>query len=566
MLKLKLKQIIEQSAATWSPLPRFDLERPKVKEHGEYATNLAMLLAKQARKKPQEVAQDIIDRLQDSEGILEKVSIAGAGFLNFVLKKSAWQKSLRELFSAGGKLGHASVGQDRKVVIEYVSANPTGPLHIGNARGGPLGDTLATLLHTVGYEVTREYYVNDVGGQIDKLGEAIDHYLSNPDGTASDATLQYKGAHIEELAQKVRDSLEIEKLGEGPARVHALGRFGIHEMMQEISRDCEEMGIRFDSWVSEKEILALKTQETLRRLEEAQVTLKKEGAAWFAPKTDDAPSEDFLADRESVLIRSDGRPTYFANDIAYHAQKYEQGFERLINVWGSNHHGHVPRLQAAMRSLGYDPKRIETVLYQYVRVKRGADVVKMSKRGGNFVTAREVLDEVGRDAFRFYLLMRAPESHLDFDLELATKQSQDNPVYYVQYAHARLCAIERKASEMGISPPSSETVNLSLLDLPEEIDLIRMIHEYPEEVLRSAEHLEPHRIPFYLLDLARLYQSYYSRAKEDDRYRVLVPGDVDTSQAKMYLCAALKLTLAQGLKLLGVSAPEAMEKEKSQDI
>jgi arginyl-tRNA synthetase len=269
-----------------------------------------------------------------------------------------------------------------------------------------------------------------------------------------------------------------------------------------------------------------------------------------------------------VLVRSDGRPTYFANDIAYHVGKYERGFDRIINIWGSNHHGHIPRMKASLQALGYDPAKLETVLYQYVRVKRGNEAVKMSKRGGNFVTAKEVLDEVGKDAFRFFLLTRAPESHLDFDLELAKKQSHDNPVYYVQYAHARIASIFRKWEEQGGLPLAYENADLSRLELPEEIRLIRLLHEYPDEVALAARRLEPHRIPFYLLELTRLFQAYYTKAREDPRYRVIGDlsrgdssrrSDIDTTRSKLYLCANLKRTIAGAWKLIGVSAPEAMQ-------
>ncbi|MBI3541240.1 MAG: arginine--tRNA ligase [Deltaproteobacteria bacterium] len=552
-MKQKLQKIVTEAAQTWAPLPPFEMERPKVREHGELATNLAMLLAKKAGLPPQKVAQQIMDHLKDEEGMIESVSMAGAGFLNFVLKKKFWQESLREIHGAGERFGCNHDGQGKKVNIEFVSANPTGPLHIGNARGGPLGDALASLLEASGYQVVREYYINDVGGQIDKLGASILYWIKNAGRDDVLPPEGYQGDYVKELAQEAVKTLgkKIENKKEEDL-LPILGRFGMDTLLKEIQRDCADMMIRFDSWVSERTLLVSKeTDKILEQLKEKKVTLEKEGAIWLAP------NDEFTKDRECVLVRSDGRPTYFANDITYHVQKYRAGFDRMINVWGSNHHGHVPRAKAANQCLGLDPEKIETVLYQYVRVKRGNEAVKMSKRGGNFVTAREVLDEVGKDAVRFFLLMRAPESHLDCGLERAKSQSQENPVYYVQYAYARLCAIERKALEQKIPPLNPQSVNLALLDLPEEIEMIRKIHEYPEEISRAAARLEPHRIPFYLVELAKMFQSYYTKAREDVRYRVL-STDVDTSHAKMYLCATLKQILAQGLKLLGVSAPEVM--------
>jgi len=544
-LKEKLKEILIRSARKWAPLPPFEVERPNIRAHGELSTNLVLVLAKSLKKNPRDLAQEIKDLIppEDREGIVEKIEVAGGGFLNFVLRKSAWQEALREV--EGDRFGTSREGEGKKALVELVSANPTGPLHIGNARGGPLGDVIASLLEATGYEVTREYYVNDVGGQIDKLGESLLERIEKGVSTG-----EYKGEYIDRLAEKAMDE-KIDKTAQ------ALGRFGVAQMTEEMKRDCENMGIRFNSWIHEKELLESgKTAQVLAALKKKKVTVEKEGALWLSSE------EEFLKDRESVLVRTDGRPTYFANDIAYHVDKLERGFDRILNIWGSNHHGHIPRLRAALKGLGDDPARIETVLYQFVRVKRGSEIVKMSKRGGTFITAREVLDEVGRDAFRFFLLMRTPASHLDFDLDLARRQSQENPVYYVQYAYARLCAIERKAAEMNL-PPFSKEANLERLELPEEIDLIQRVLEYPEEIRLAAARLEPQRIPFYLLELTKLFQSYYTKAKEDPCYRVL-GLDVDTSQAKRYLCAALKLTLSQGLKLLGISAPEVMEQTEKE--
>jgi arginyl-tRNA synthetase len=536
-------------------LPEWNLEPPKSRRHGDYATNLAFLLAPAAKKNPRQVAELLVAHLPASPGRIERVEIAGPGFINVFVADALRAEALGVILAEGGAYGRSEAGQGRRVQVEFVSANPTGPVHIGNARGGPLGDAIASLLEATGYAVIREFYLNDVGGQIDKLGRSIRHSLL--DKPASAEKIEYEGSYVDELAAKAASRLAGKIPEDVTEAERVLGRFGIDELTREIRQDCEDMGIRFDSWISEKQTLAMETQPVLDGLKAKGVTLEKEGAVWLAT------NDEFLQDRECVLVRSDSRPTYFANDIAYHVGKYRRGFDRIINVWGSNHHGHVPRVKAAVKSLGFDPDRIETVLYQYVRVKRGTEAVKMSKRAGNFVTAREVLDEAGRDAFRFLLLLRAPESHLDFDLKIATEKSAENPVYYVQYAHARLCSIERKAAESRIPLPD-ESADLSLLTLPEEIEMIRMIHEYPEEVARAAERLEPHRITFYLLELVKAFQAYYTRAKEDPRYRVL-SAQVDTSQAKLYLCRALKLAISQGLTLLGVSAPEVMVQEDQGD-
>lgn len=544
-MKEKIRKILEKSAQQWAPLPPFDIDRPKVKVHGELATNLAMVLSKEHRGKPLEIAREIIRNLADPEGIVESVQVAGAGFLNFVFKKKGWQESLHSVIREGDQFGRSDLYRGKKALVEFISANPTGPLHIGNARGGPLGDVIASLLEATGYQVTREYYVNDVGGQIEKMGKSLLSFIT---GKSEMGEPEYQGEYMKDIARAAEKTLGDQ------TSVEDYGRFGVGRMLGEIQEDCKEVGIQFDSWIHEKKDILDKseTAQVLEELKKKGVTVKKEGALWFAP------GDDYLKDRECVLEKSSGKPTYFANDIAYHVGKYKRGYDRIINVWGSNHHGHVPRIQAAVKSLGFDPQRLETVLYQFVRIKRGTEAVKMSKRGGTFVTAREVLDEVGRDAFRFFLLMRAAESHLDFDLELAKRHTQENPVYYVQYAHARLASLERKAVEMGIS--WNDSPPLERLELPEEIEMIRMIQEFPDEVERAATNREPHRIPFYLLEITKAFQAYYTRAKTDSRYRVL-SGDVDTSQAKLYLCRALKITISQGLKLLGISAPEVMTQD-----
>ncbi len=559
-VKQKLRAALEEAAAQYQPLPNFEIERAKIRAHGELSTNLAMILARQVKKNPQVVAQEIVANLEKEKSWIESISVAGGGFLNFVIKPELWQESLTAVLDKN--FGRADWGKSQKVVLEFVSANPTGPIHIGNARGGPLGDAIASLLQHVGFEVTREYYVNDVGGQIERLGESVLYWIQEKDnpeapGPAKDSNC-YQGEYVKDLAKLALETLgdKIPEQEDKADLIRVLGKFGINALLKQIKEDCDLMGITFDSWVYEKEILGSgKTEEILKELTQKGVTKKHEGALWLADN-----SNELLNDRECVLEKSDGRPTYFANDIAYHVEKYKKGYDRLINVWGSNHHGHVPRVQAAVQSLGYDPKKIETVLYQYVRVKRGNDAVKMSKRGGNFVLAREVLDEVGKDAFRFFLLMRAPESHLDFDLELAKSQSQENPVYYVQYAHARLASIAKKAAEQGIELKEGEKPNLQSLNLPEEFELIRLLLEYPEEITRAAQKFEPHRLSFYLLELAKSFQSYYSKAKTDERYKVL-SSDIDSTKAKLYFSKAIQLTLASGLQLLGVSAPNEMHHE-----
>ncbi|MDO8520389.1 MAG: arginine--tRNA ligase [Deltaproteobacteria bacterium] len=539
------KRIQEAIAATFPEAsPELELTVPGGAKFGDFTTNVALTLAGPLKEKPLTIAEKIKDAIKDPEGLIVSSSLAGPGFLNFTVSPAKWIESLGEVFSSGENFGRSADFKGKKAVIEFVSANPTGPLHIGNARGGPLGDAVASLMTALGYEVTREFYVNDIGGQIDKLGESILAYISGKSGK-EDGELGYKGGYVKDLADLARGKFD---------EAHKLGLFGIEVLTDEVKKDCDDLGIRFDSWIHEKDILESgETKKILDRLKKKKAVIEKEGATWFAPQGEAGE------DRESVLERSDGgRPTYFANDIAYHAQKYDRGFDLLVNVWGSNHHGHVSRIKAAMSVLGHDPEKIRTVLYQYVRVKRGEEAVKMSKRGGNFVTAREVLDEVGRDAFRFFLLLRSPEAHLDFDLELAKKQSAENPVYYVQYAHARICSILAKAAEGGIAPPTSfNSGMIPLVSLPEEIGLARKLQDYPEAIRLAAKEFAPHRVAFYLLDLARAFQSYYDKAREDASYRV-VGGTSEVTQAKLFLLLCIRQVIRNALGILGISAPEKM--------
>ncbi|MBI4412025.1 MAG: arginine--tRNA ligase [Deltaproteobacteria bacterium] len=553
MIKDSLKQVIEQAIKKAYPeiQASVQLEKPSNPQFGDFATNAALVLSKGVKKNPRDVAQAILQNLSDKEGIIESFSIAGPGFLNFKIKPAKWIEALGEVSSQGERFGKTDAHKGEKVVVELVSANPTGPLHIGNARGGPLGDAIASLLESVGYEVVREYYVNDVGGQIDKLGLSVLYCL----GRAVDKNdIGYQGEYVKELSQSVLNDLGEQNIPPDLTEAAGMvGPVGVELMMQDIRKDCEAMAIRFDSWVHEKDFLEKgTTQKIIEELKKKKVTVEKEGALWFVPQ------DEFLEDRECVLVKSDGRPTYFANDIAYHADKYRRGFHRLVNIWGANHHGHVPRVQAAMKALGYDPEKLQTVLYQYVRVVRGKETVKMSKRAGDFVTAREVLDEVGKDPLRFFLLMRAPESHLDFDLELAKKHSAENPVYYVQYAHARISSIFAKAAEAGIKPPAVyDAKYVGCLNLSEEVALAQLMVDFPFVVELAAEKLDPHRIAYYLLDLARAFQHYYDRARGDDRYRVITEDKART-EAKLFFVGCFRQVMRNGLALLGISAPERM--------
>ncbi|MBX7148981.1 arginine--tRNA ligase [bacterium] len=562
MIKEQLQHMIVDAVKTVDASASFTphLEKPAIVAHGDLATNVALTLSKQLGKKPRELAERIQKNIKDDIGLIEEITIAGPGFLNFKIKSSFWVKSLQNITQLNDSFGTSKKYAGQKAVVEFVSANPTGPLHIGNARGGPLGDAICSLLTATGYDVTREFYVNDIGGQIDQLGRTMLYWMGEKTGKVKveidfAGGKGYQGEYVKELADRA-----LADMGEGvmslpeAEAVTKLGLKGIEYLQLEIKRDCQDMGIKFDSWIHEKDILGDGvTKKYLDELKAKNMVTEKDGATWFAPH------DDYLADRECVLERSDGgRPTYFANDIAYHVEKYKRGYNLLLNIWGSNHHGHVPRVQAGVKALGCDPTKIETVLYQYVRVKRGNDAVKMSKRGGNFVLAREVLDEVGRDAFRFFLLSRSPEAHLDFDLELAKQKSAENPVYYVQYAHARISSILAKAAAEGhVFDGKFNAAYENLLNLPEEIQLAQKILSFPEMIEGAALGREPHKVIYYLIELAQAFQQYYDRARGDERYRV-ISADKTMTQAKLYFIACIRQVIKNGLAVLGISAPEKM--------
>jgi arginyl-tRNA synthetase len=527
----------------------FQIEKPQKSDHGDFSTNAAMVLTKVFGQKPRDLAQAIIDHLKDPEGLLIATNIAGPGFINFKIKDEAWQTSLSSFASLDQVI--PNIGQGKRILVELVSANPTGPLHIGNARGGPVGDAIATLLKRIGYQVTTTFYSNDIGGQVDRLGTSLLHWVKEQKKLPSALPEEgYFGEYVQELATRAIQDLKIPAtLDDETVWARKLAQYGLKKLNEEIQIDCEAMGITIDEWVYES-ALRPKVPDVVNRLKKRGVTKEAEGALWFAPQ------DDCMEDRESVLIRSNGEPTYFADDIVCHEERFQAGYDLVLDVWGSNHHGHIPRVKAALQSLGYKPEKLEAILYQYVRVVRGQEAVKMSKRAGDFVIAREVLDKVGKDAFRFFLLMRAASSHLDFDLDLAMKQSQENPVYYVQYAHARICSILGKADAISQKKP-----DLGLLELPEEVTLIKLLNDYPGAIQLSAEQRAPHHVVFYLLELARHFQSYYSQAKQDPRYKVL-SEDVDRSRAKIYLVDIIKKVLNDGLGVLGVSSPEEMRSEE----
>ena len=526
-------------------VPEVQVEVPGNPEHGDFASNLAMNMARAEKKSPRQIAEALVEALGNCES-LSKVEIAGPGFINFTLTPTCWYEVLDDITAKGEKYGTSQVGQGRKVQVEFVSANPTGPLHIGHGRGAAVGDAVAAILQAVGFDVQREYYVNDAGNQVATLGRSIWMRLREQNGeTLVFPEDGYQGKYIRDLAAQLREEdRSIAELDECEA-VKRCTAFGISKVLDWIAADLKNFGITFDNWFSEQSLFDRNMVEVeLGKLAAKGLSYEQGGALWLR-------TTDYGDDKDRVLIKSDGSPTYFASDVAYHMEKFDRGFDRVIDVWGADHHGYVQRMKAVVAGLGHSSDDLEVLLIQMVNLLRDGQPYTMGKRSGNFITLREVVDEVGSDACRFYFLMRRSDSQLDFDLELAKRQSSDNPVYYVQYAHARVCSIKRNAEEQGIVLPKHGTVDLSSLVLPEELLLAKTLARYPETVGGAAQNCEPHRIVYYLQEIAGQFHSYYNRQ------RVLVE-DSATTQARLYLIDGVRTVLANALNLLGVDAPERM--------
>jgi arginyl-tRNA synthetase len=556
MIKAKLAKTIADHLKTLElEAPgEINVEHPKAKDHGDFSSNVAMVLAGTTKQKPRELAEKLVDSLRREKGF-EKIEVKGPGFINFFLKPTAYHEALRSVWKNNSQLDLPLSGVGKKVLVEFVSANPTGPMHVGHGRNAVVGDCLARLLAAVGYEVTREFYVNDHGVQIHTLGLSGSHYhraVTQVGGVqAALPDDMYRGAYLEELVARIKG--ELTPLLGDPLAVGK--RLGV-ELLEKIKEDLSALDITFDHYFSESSLYeAGEIDEALAVLKQSGTTYEKDGALWFR-------TTDFGDDKDRVLIKSDNSYTYLTPDVAYHRDKFERRYDHYINVMGADHGGYVKRIKAAVKALGHDPDKLEFLLMQLVNLKRGGESVSMSKRSGDYVTLREVVDEVGRDAARFFFMMRSHNAALDFDLELAKKETPENPVFYIQYAHARMCSIFRKAVEAGYPEPEKiQDVSLSPLVLPEEMDLIKTILTYPEILIQAAELREPHRVAFYLLDLAKTFQNYYTRGKTDDRYRVIV-ADRETTLAKLFLVKTLREVFRLGLRVLGVSAPERMTREE----
>ncbi len=522
------------------------ISRPKHENHGDFATNIAMILASVLKMPPRKIAETLKTRL-DANPLFESVDVAGPGFINFFIKPAQWQKSLIDIVSQGENFGRSSTGSGKRVLIEFVSANPTGPLHVGHGRGAAVGDSLARVMKAAGFEVETEYYINDAGNQMKTLGTSV--YLRYLQHFGRDIDFPqecYQGDYIRDIAADIA-AKHGEKFLDTPIEecVDFFTSQAVEVISASIREDLEEFRVHFDNWFSEKTLHdSGKVEEAIAFLQERGEVYEKDGALWFR-------SSQYGDEKDRVVRRANGILTYFAADIAYHKEKLERGYNMLVDIWGADHHGYIPRVKASIQALGHDQERLQVLLVQLVNLLEGGKIRQMSTRAGQFVTLKEVLDDVGTDAARFMFMTRKCDSHLDFDLDLAKKKSQDNPVYYVQYAHARLCSVFRNAESQDISLGDIKTVNTSRLSTREDMELIRALAEFPVVVEGAASALEPHRISYYLTELASMLHSYYTKHR-------FIEDDTELSRARMLLAQAVKNVFSAGLGLLGVTAPERM--------
>lgn len=586
-MKNLIQQLVLQSLATIAAegvigedqIPQPIIERTRDPSHGDFACNVAMVLSKAARRKPRDLAEKLIAALPASD-IIVKVEIAGPGFINFTLQEGAYRGVVSQVLEQGHGFGRSALGQGKRVQVEFVSANPTGPLHVGHGRGAAYGAAVADLLQAVGYDVHREYYVNDAGRQMDILAASVWlRYLELCDERFDFPANGYRGDYVWDIAatlhrehadayrhsaDEVFDGVPADEPAGGDKEKHIDGlieqakrllgdnryrylfELALNTILDDIRDDLAQFGVTYQEWYSERSLMdSGAVNITLQRLRDSGHVYEKGGALWFK-------STDFGDEKDRVVVRDNGQTTYFASDIAYHIDKLERGFERVIDVWGADHHGYVPRVKAAMQAVGDDPSRLDVLLVQFAILYRGGERVQMSTRSGSFVTLRELRKEVGSDAARFFYVMRKCEQHMDFDLDLAKSQSSDNPVYYVQYAHARVCSVLRQAAEKGISVDiTAGEENLHRLIETHEQDLLKTLARYPEVVESAALNEEPHQLTHYVRELANDFHTYYNA------HQFLVE-DGALRDGRIKLILAVRQVLKNGLNLLGVSAPEKM--------
>lgn len=546
-LKVEIKNaVIAANLATEEQIPSVVLELPKEKAHGDYATNMAMQLARIAKKAPRAIAEEIVKHMDTEKASIEKIEIAGPGFINFYMNNSYLTELIPTILKAGNRYGETNVGQGEKIQVEFVSANPTGDLHLGHARGAAVGDTLCNVLAKAGWDVSREYYINDAGNQINNLALSVEARYFQALGM--DKPMPEDGYHGEDIigiGKRLAEEFGDQYVNANEEdRFNFFREYGLKYELEKLKHDLEDFRVGFDVWYSETSLYHDgKIDAALQVLREKGHIYEQDGATWFR-------STPFGDDKDRVLIKSDGSYTYLTPDIAYHKNKLDRGFDKLINIWGADHHGYIPRMQAAIQALGYEKDTLEVEIIQLVHLYKNGEKMKMSKRTGKAVTMRDLVEEVGLDAVRYFFAMRSADTHMDFDLDLAVSQSNENPVYYAQYAHARICSILRQAEEQGLS--IGEEVNQSLIGEEKELDLLKKLGEFPQAVGEAAQKRMPHRVTNYIFDLASVFHSFYNAVK------VLESDNAERTKARLALVKSVQITLKNALDLIGVSAPEKM--------
>ncbi len=543
-----IEQTIKNGDLPNEEIPDFIVEIPANKANGDYSSNVAMAGARVFKKAPRLIAESIVKNIDLSNTLFDRVEIAGAGFLNFFLSQKFYSEILRDVFACGEDYGKSDYGNGKKILVEFVSANPTGPMHIGNARGGAIGDCLASVLDWAGYDVSREFYVNDAGNQIEKFATSLEaRYLQHFKDDIEMPEDAYQGADITEHAEnfiKEFDDKYVDVSSE--ERRNALVTYALPKNIAGLEHDLGRYRITYDKWFRESTLHNDgSVDKVIETLKEKGVTYEEDGALWFK-------ASEFGNDKDIVLIRANGLPTYIVPDIAYHYNKLvTRGYDKAIDVLGADHHGYVPRMKAALTAMGIDASRLDAVIMQMVRLVRGGETIKLSKRSGKAITLNTLIDEIPLDAARFFFNLREPNSHFDFDLELAAKQSSDNPVYYVQYAHARICSILKKAAEQGVEMRTPTDEEILLLNSQEEKDLIRHLSSLTGEIVNAAKSYDPAKITHYVIELATLFHKFYNAQ------RVMI-DDEGLMQARLYLCTAVKDTIKNILTMLKITTPEVM--------
>lgn len=555
--EIELKNIIEQAvkkavsngALPEAEMPQFNIEKPANKDNGDYSTNVAMAGARAFKKAPRMIAEAIASCIDLDGTAFDRVEIAGPGFMNFFLSQQFYSNVLKDVFSCGKDYGKSDYGQGKRVLVEFVSANPTGPMHIGNARGGAIGDCLASVLDWAGFSVNREFYVNDAGNQIEKFATSLEvRYLQHYDPSIELPEDAYHGQDIVEHAENfIKEYGDKYVNADSKERRKALVDFALPKNIAGLERDLGRYRITYDKWFRESTLHNDgSVQRVIDALKEKGVTYEQDGALWFK-------ASEYGNDKDIVLVRANGLPTYIVPDIAYHYNKLvTRGYDKAIDVLGADHHGYVPRMKAALTALGLDASRLDCVIMQMVRLVREGETIKLSKRSGKAITLNTLIDEVPLDAARFFFNLREPNSHFDFDLELAAKQSSENPVYYVQYAHARICSIIKKAQEQGVELKTPSDDELALLSSKEEKDLIRHLSLLTDEIVSAAKSYDPAKITHYVIELATLFHKFYNAQ------RVMLDDNEGLMQARLFLCKAVKDTLYNILTMLKITAPEVM--------